>query len=362
MQKFEVADILRIEGTDYLVIGWIRYRNPHDSCEWIEYRMKRQTDNKEAWLSIDDAYHEYSISFMTHWADDRGFHVVDTGTEVVSGRGGNVDVSFGERAKFTEMEDTTEEQIISIEDWSDGREVSTGHYLDENEIQWVARDEGYSNSLKRANRAKVIIAIAFTAVMILICIGSVITDMDLSFLKHKRISKYLKNAEAQYSFVTATTGPNKTEALVYESTLYNLSSTATDIIDNIEGDTQFVQQDTTEEEDGSIAILTKDEYCLVYVGEDGKVYVQVSSREYTYQTDSTPYHSTHRTSHYYRDFYYGTGYSADASSSSISSPYTSYDGSDFSYSGDSFTSYSNTVRQASISARSSSSGGISAGK
>lgn len=351
--------MIGVEGTGYRVIGRITYMNRNDQCQWDEYRLKALESSEEAWLSIDETYQEYSISFMVNRQppDIYSYHDVDRGIEVVVSRSGSVDVDIGESASFTEYEDATEELIISMESWSDGVEWSTGHYVDLEDICLIRHDSSYQVKQQLPN---VIVVCAF----IFFVLFGVFADMISGIHFTPRINKYLKKSE-KYTYETSVTGSDNRKAKVYKAASWQtVDSAAKDIINGIEGSTQYVQQDDAEE-DGAIAILTAKEYCIVYLSEDGEsVLVQVSDRKYAYTTDSDLYKGTHSSSHYYRRFYHSTGYSSDASTyHSSASPYTSYSDSDISYSSsNSYSSYSDSVRQSSINARQSSGGGLSGGK
>lgn len=359
---FDIADIISVEGAGYRVIGKIRYRNPADNCCWDEYRLKSLDSGGEYWLSIDDTYREYSIWQMTRSINPSGYHESDKGMEIVMSASGNVDVDPGERASFVEFEDASEENILSREIWSDETEFSAGHYISVSDIQLIGHDDkqplGFSfDSEAGAGIRKVLVLFSAIGVLfILYNIYSMLSD-DTS------IGDYLKDA-GNYAYVTSITGSDKNKADVYKSTTgMTIDGVVRDLIEQIEGNTQYVQQDS-EEEKGSVAILTEDEYCIIYISEDGPVMIQLSNREYAYTSDQDVYHASRRTRTYYRSFYYTTGYKTDQINySSSSSPYSSYDGDRIVYSGnDVYNSYSSSVRQSSISSRSSSGGGLSGGK
>ncbi len=368
---FQLGDTICADGELYQVVGRITYKNVSDGCKWDEYRLIAEKDRSERWLSVDDVYKEYSIWEVCRKNDFTGYHWSDHGTEVVVFCDGDVDVERGDRAEFTEYEDDTEELIISTEIWSDGTEYSKGYYLDDFEF-WHVRsnptarfssvNSGYSGngnySTKKSNNLWVlIIPILFFALPLL---STLLECVDFT----TTISKYLKKNDS-YTYVTSITGNEKQKADVYEAPAgYSIGTTARDIIDAIEGDTQYVQQDDAETE-GSIAILTDKEYCLIYNSVDEKVLVHVSDREYAYTTDDDLYNGTSRSRSYYRGFYYSRGYYADTVDygGKYSSPYSSYDGDTVEYSSnDTYNTYSNSVRQSSISSRSSSGGGLSGGK
>ena len=109
-------------------------------------------------------------------------------------------------------------------------------------------------------------------VIILICI---ILFINLIISGNSTILNYLKTNSSKYIYITSITGENNEKADVYKSNS-DLDSTAKDIINSINGEVESVQQNT-EDGDNSIAILTNDEYCLIYISEDKEVLIQVLS-------------------------------------------------------------------------------------
>lgn len=360
--KFRINDVLCVDGGMYRVVGRITYLNSADGCKWDEYRLFAETDKSEHWLSVDDTYKEYSIWKMARNPDRTGYHQVDQGTEVVISCAGNVDVETGDRAFFVEYEDETEEKIISDEIWDDGKETSVGYYLDEDEF-WLVDSPGGSSVFfgmhGASNKKGSALIFSIVALIFLVpMLGTLLGNLHFT----TTIAKYLDKSD-RYTYVTSITGNEKQNAKVYKADNMTIDAVAKDIIVAIEGDTEYVRQDDAETE-GTIAILTSKEYCLIYASLEDEVLVQISNRKYAYTTDDDPYHSTARTRHYYRSFYYSSGYSSDSTNySSYVSPYSSYDGDSVSFSGvDTYSSYSNSIRQSSIASRQSSSGGLSSGK
>ena len=359
---YSVGTKLNIKGLDATVIGYIEYANPEDGYKtWIEYRLK--THKGECWLSCDEVYNEYSISWPANYI--RGqigpeWHKVDEGTQIVKKYSGDVDVDPGERASFVEYEDANEDNTLSVEMWSDGTEYSTGSYIEKTDIFVMGYEKPKKSSSNSVITGIVIVAFLLIAVNMFGGIFSV-----LSGSSGKSVGKYLKNS-SYYEYETSITGQENQKADVYE--YYTSSSTdqvAMDIIDGIDGETESVTQkdDLSDEE---IAIVTKKEYCLIYHPEDdsNKVLIQVSSRKYNYTSDNSPYRCSHANTIWYRDHYYSSSYTSDSSSyKNTPSAYTMYDGSTIHNIGNGyFDSYSNSIRQASINSRNSSSGGISSGK
>ena len=367
-REYFVGETIHADGDYYRIVGKITYRNKNDGKTWEEYRLQALNYNEERWLAVDNYYNEFSLSRINLQADTLGFHVVDKGVEQVIATSGDVgDVEVGDSAPFEEYEDSTEELIVSIEHWSDGDEYSTGYYLD----PWEFGKDGEKVSAVRTTSKKSNLSLIIFAFIFIMAFAAeafkAVTSGGVS------ISKYLKKS-SDFNYVTSITGSDKKKADVYEySSIISsaadntqeqlLNDVAKKIINGIEGEADSVQQNS-ESDDKTVAILTNKEYCIVYLGEDDKVYVQVSSREYTYTTDKQPYRSRSRTHRYYRRFYYSTGYNSDSGTySSRPSSYSNYSDGTVDYdSGNSLNVYSGNVRQQSINSRSSSGGGLSSGK
>ncbi len=368
--KLSIGDI---SGT---VIGYINYSNPQDGNKaWTEYRL--YSSSGEYWLSIDDEYKEYSISYPANFIKGNigpEWHKVDEGYQVVKGRSGDVDVDYGERARFIEYEDEEEEKTLSVEMWSDGTEYSLGHYIELSEIVDMGYDSSYTprsyssgSSEEMSPAFKKILTTVMVLFFLLPMFGGVLTTAFASVLGGNNLSKYISKRTTMYKYETSITGNEKQKADVYR---YAYGSTtdevAMDIINGIDGNTESVSQED-DKENQTIGILTKKEYALVYHPEgeaDDVVFVQVSKRKFNYTSDRDPYKSSVHSSSWYRSHYYSSAYSKDATSyKKTPSAYSMYDGDTIHNIGNGyFDSYSNSVKQASIRSRQSSSGGISSGK
>ncbi len=370
---YNVGDLLRIQNTEYKVIGKIQYMNPAEQTFWNEYRLRSAADNGEYWLSVDDVYREYSVSHVVRGKPDmRDYHPVDSGTESVAGAWGDVDVDRGEKAKFEEYEDPTEELIVSVEKWSDGTEYSVGYYIDEDEITKTGHIENmqaestYQSSGGSSPAASKMFA---TVITVMIFLGALFSEMDFSFIYNlsspKSIKKYLAKNTVMYSYSTSVTASNGLKADVYTAGYGSVEDNAKNIISGIEGNTENVMS-SDEEGDDSVAIITGKEYCLVYLSEEeDQVYIQVSDRKYAYSSESEPYHSRSSTRSFYRRHYHSTGFWSDdvKYSKKYTSAYHDYSGGVISdVSSGSLNQYSGTVRQQSAAKRSSSGGGTSHGK
>ena len=377
--KFRKGDRIKIEGELYQILGGIELVNRSDGARWTEYYVQNLQNGKLRWLSVDEIYDEYAIytscdskGFPEEELDAQGWKNADSGVEEVLGWFGNVDAEQGEKASYTEYEDSTGEYLMSVEHWDGETEYAKGYYLDKDEIE-IASDlqqvenrqfrVDYNNCQprhpqtmqKRKGRNNKIIALVVIAIM-----ACGIWAMTKSASK-KEIRNYLEDSSFYFYETSITSDLNEEEKADVYSTSRSIEMAAKDIINAIDGETEDVQENT---EDKSVAILTEHEYCLVYESEEGKTMVQASSRAYAYQSTSNPYHATSTTARHYRSFYYFRGFSRDASRyDNRASGYQNYSGTapDYNYS-DTYRNYSNTVRQGSTGTRTSSGGGIGFGK
>lgn len=367
---FKLGSRLKVDDMDCQVIGYIVYRNRDDyDREWTEYRLK--TDEGEHWLSWDDVYGEYSLSWPSRLESGNKipdkWKKVDEGTQQVVSCGGDVDAEVGESAPFAEFEDETEEEILSLEMWEDGTEVSEGYYLDREDVEFIGEGILASRGMEKIR------FLVLTLFIVLGLLSEFEEEFDLlSGLKSSPIgiSSYITQNPDKYEYVTSITGNEGNKANVYQYKDAEHPSPTTDLavqelLLGIGGETEVVteNEDST---DGSISILTKDEYALVYYPEGMglRVFVQVSDRKYNYTSDQRPYRSRSSTYSWYRRHYYSAGYGVDSVRwSSTPSAYSTYDGPIVKDLGNGyFDVYSNSIRQSGVRRRSSDGGGLSGGK
>lgn len=364
MNKYGIGTVLKIEDKSYKVIGYIVYKNPADGCSWIDYRLK--SGNSEFWLSVDEHYGEYSLSWPANSGGTIGpeWKKVDEGEQVVTDYDGSVDVDKGERAGFVEYEDETEEKTLSMEIWEDGTEVSEGYYLDSAEIK--VTQHAAAKSAKGGSKFGFLL-------ILLIGLGAFVVPKLAPLLfgfgggTKTAIADYLKESTFNYQYLTSITGQQKQKAQVYRAMMDMDTATVTRmIIDGIEGQTKNVSQNSEDPSDESISIVTDDEYAIVYKPEEepDRVYVQVSNRKYAYSTDQPPYKARTSTGSWYRSHYYSSAYKMDAQRfKDIPSSYSMYNGPIVHDLGNGyFDSYASNIRQSNIKNRNSSGGGTSFGK
>lgn len=370
---FNVGDTIKADGSDYIVEGLIVFINEADNLKWTEYKIRQLSSRKVKWLSIDNDYEEYAIytqagskkGFSESEILSKGFKEADFGKANVISFAGNVDVENGDWVRYREFEDISEENIISIEEWEDETEYSTGYYLDENEITKVAsgnNNSSYGNKNNFNNKESNGVFKRFLAFILILMLFPVVGFLvPKIFINKDKIADYLSSS-GLFTYTTSITSDlnNNEKADVY-STALSVEEAAKSVIDCVNGDVEDIQENA---EDGTVGIMTKYEYCLVYTDTENQTLAQISQRSYVYSSTNEPYCSTNTTARYFRRHYYTIGYSSD---SSRYKKYTSgYDNYDDGYidtdSNNKYKTYSNSVRQSSVNSRTSSGGGTSSGK
>lgn len=370
---FNVGDTIKADGSDYIVEGLIVFINEADNLKWTEYKIRQLSSRKVKWLSVDNDYEEYAIytqadskkGFSESEILSKGFKEADFGKANVISFAGNVDVENGDWVRYREFEDISEENIISIEEWEDETEYSTGYYLDENEITKVAsanNNASYGNKNNFNNKESNGVFKRFLAFILILMLFPVVGFLvPKIFINKDKIADYLSSS-GLFTYTTSITSDlnNNEKADVY-STALSVEEAAKSVIDCVNGDVEDIQENA---EDGTVGIMTKYEYCLVYTDTENQTLAQISQRSYVYSSTNNPYRSTNTTARYFRRHYYTIGYSSD---SSRYKKYTSgYDNYDDGYidtdSNNKYKTYSNSVRQSSVNSRTSSGGGTSSGK
>lgn len=384
---FIKGDKIKVDGSIYTVDGSIMFLNDADNYKWIEYKIKDIKDGSIAWLSIDSTYSEFAIyrtcrkskDFTEDGLQQKGYRETDYGHASVIESSGNVDTEIGDRVRYSEYEDVSEENIMAIEDWEDETEYSKGYYLDENEIEKLSNqdtnntvsqensDEKYSETMTSDESNYSNHSSSTSGIIIIICVIVVaIIGVFASFTGSSgstKIEDFIKSS-TDFTYYTSMTSDldDKQKADVYQTKL-SVEAASKLIIDGIEGDTESVQDNS---EDGSVAILTKDEYCLVYTSEDSQTLVQISTRNYAYSSTHRPYHARHSTGLFYRSYYYNRCYNTDSSRYSRSNNgyenYTNTSTNTGYNDNNKYKTYSDSVRDSSVGSRPSSGGGTSSGK
>lgn len=378
MLNIKLNDSVRIEDVVYKVTGVITFEELDNNSVWSEFKLENKVINEERWLTIDPNEEEFLFceklneSFDKSYAIELGYNKFFSGGGKVTSCEGDTDVYFGDVVYYEEFEDAIEVNALSIEKWDDCTEYSKGKYLEEHEIQVLFTNEAIAlNPLESStfnetdNEQKKIYktigVIGFISILVIIIMSS-INDSHINF------KEFLSNNH-NFQYVTSiTSDANSSEMADIFETNFTIKETKDYIIQNFNDRSLNVEEN---EQENSVAIISDEEYCLIYNSEDNKTLVQISSRLYTYSSSNNLYHSRPGTFLFYRRFYYNNGYSYD--SDRYNSYRTNYryntkvrpTPSGIPYNGGAnniHNSGTNNIRQSSTGARSSSGGGTSSGK
>jgi len=372
----DVGNNIRLNGDKFTVDGYIVFKDS-DGTKWVEYKLKAKGGFQVRWLSVDKLNDEYAVyseeGYSTEFLEENiianGYKEVDNSSAKVVDYRGNVDVDLGEKVFYKEYEDSTEKLLISVENWDGEQEFSKGYYIDKNDIEKL--DSEFSNKygvsifdgadeLDTTEKEKINIKTAIATILAIILLGITLRAF-VSNNQDKSLSKFIEsNSNFQYETSITSDLDQKKKANVYLSYM-TIEEVTKLIIEGLEGNVEDVQEN---KEDGSVAIMTKDEMALIYLDENSRTMIQVSLREYVYSSRNTVYRGSNRTNHFFRSYYYNRGYSNDKNRySNSANGYSDYNGSTFTPNDSNrYKTYSDSIRQSSINTRSSSGGGISSGK
>ncbi|AFS79756.1 hypothetical protein Curi_c27630 [Gottschalkia acidurici 9a] len=348
--SLDIDSEIILNGVRFVVDGYILFED-FDGTRWIEYKLRSKERSQIRWLSVDRLNDEYAVykeeSYSEEFLEENiksiGYRNVDSSSARVLDYGGNVDVDIDEIVSYKEYEDSTEELLISGERWGSDDEFSKGHYIDKDDIKKLdSKFNAKQNKdiLDRINKSnehkedKKNLGITI-AIILIIFVVSILSDSDD---QDRRLSKVIEsNSNFQYETSVTSDMDNSKKADVY-SINKKIEEVAKLLIDELQGDVENVQES---EEDGTVVIITTDEMALIYLSEDTRTLLQVSSREYVYSSRNTLYRGSHTANRYYRGYYNNKASNQNQNR---------------------YKTYSDSIKQSSVNSRLSSGGGISSGK
>lgn len=340
--KLQKGQTIYIKNQKYIVSNMIEFKE--DTWVWQEYEIVSDTylskwliveenENKQLEYSLYETYKgEVDTNEIEFVVGDKSYELYEKGRATVKNYFGNADVDKYETCEYYDYISKNKIDIISVEKWKDETEKSIGYYIKNEEIQIIEEIEKnkepiYTPKNKNGSMISIIILLLFFLPTIFLAFSGLFVN--------KSIQKYLEKATDSYTYVTSvTSNTNNQKAKVYEASFSSIDLTVKDIIDGVpEGITQTIDTDPNTDEDG-IGLQTNNEYAYIYQ-ENGKVFVQVSSKEYVKSSGST-YHSRHYY-HYYNSY-------NSTQKSTI------------------YSNYASSARQKSINSRTLTGGGTSSGK
>lgn len=340
--KLKKGQVLYIDNQKYIVNNMIEFQE--DTWIWQEYEIVSEKYSYR-WLVVEEdenkqleysLYEKYSGMVDSNdieiYVGDKIYELYEKGKATVKNYFGNADVDKYETCEYYDYISKDKTDIVSVEKWEDETEKSIGYYLPKERIQITEeieknRDPIYTPNKKSGN--------IFSIIFLLLIFLPIIISIFSGLFVNKSIQKYLQKATDQYTYITSVTSNiNNKKAKVYESSFSSIDLTVKNIIDGVpEGITETIDTDPNTDEDG-IGLQTNSEYAYIYE-ENGKIYVQVSSKEYVKNSGST-YHARHY--HHYYNSYNSTRKSTI------------------------YSNYASSARQKSINSRTSTGGGTSSGK
>ena len=336
------GQIIYIDNVKYIVSNMVKYME--DTWIWYEYAVKGE-NGEYKWLCIEqdeNGNNEYSVyePYRGYINDNEisiningiEYELYEKGTAVVRNYFGDADVDMNEKCKYIDYMSKDQVHIASVECWGSEVERSIGQYIDSSRVRITDEfDLAYVKSEAKVGKGGIIAII----LMLVLCFSAPLISMISGLFVNKSVEKYLEKSSS-YQYVTSVTNnTNNKKAKVYKSSYSTIDQTIKNIIDGVpEGITKTIDSEPGTDEDG-IGLHTKKEFAYVYE-EDGKIYVQVSNKDYVESSGGSTYHSHHRS------YYYSTYRSSRSSTT--------------------YSNYASSARQSSINSRTSSGGGTSSGK
>ncbi|MGL4343826.1 MAG: DUF4178 domain-containing protein [Cellulosilyticaceae bacterium] len=382
MRNLEVNDVIKISGIRYSVKGYIVFNDAAQGSKWTEYKLSNSSNI--VWLSVDEDNKEYVLSdeALTGREYDRQVMELFMGGEedrgsasVIKARGA-VDVDLGDRCRYYEIFDRTDQYVISQEIWEDEVEYSRGRSISLSCIEIEEKNSSYLDKeydYEEHNHKKKMMMVLVGAIVVII-IGIFIGSGGL-----KEKDSLSRNIKRLYGtgYETTITGDTYTDLKADVYRTYESVGEATDRI--MTACSKEIETVNSDEDKEIISILTQYEYAVIYKGEDGITYIQVSSREYNYANNNILFMGIARHNQYYRGHYYQYGYDRDRQRyTKRRSAYESFvplgilykeyrrdkdkDYNSWGSSSSSGSGSSGSIRRSSSGTRSSGSGGISSGK
>lgn len=350
MEKLRRGQIIMIDAQKYVVNNMIEFKE--DSWIWQEYEIQKYFNGdsnryQKYWLTIEqdehnkNEYYLYSryakiidVNNIEFEDNGKSYKLFESGIATVKSYFGPTDVDPYEKCKYYDYISESENEILSVEIWSDETEYTIGEKINDYQIQ--IKDEIDKEYLKKntINSSKFSIFILWFCIILFIFpfIGYLFGGIFVN----ESMDKYLSKNTSKYTYVTSVTNnSNNKKAKIYMVKLNTLDETVKDIIDGVpEGITEVIDDDSNTEKDG-FALETKNEYAYIYMNEDGMIFIQISDKEYV-NNSATTYHSSHNA-------YYHRSYRRRVRSIS-------------------YYNYASSARQSSVNSRNYSGGGTSSGK
>ena len=267
--EFDCWTGLRIEGKSYIIAEKIRYKEKTSDDVWTEYGLITTESNARTWLSISDGGLSCSLSTAAVGSKPpRGYHLHDSGTQVVTGVWGDTDASVGDEAKYEQYESADGTATFFVENWSGTKSCSAGRKIAAadiaaDETSTVARLRNLTFSMKQVlSKAAGYVAIVFGVFCVLSLFDGV-TDLDarswhsfrsfvgVPYALHERLSDAPYYTEEQ----------DEGAARIYTAQM-DAGTVALDLIEGLDGEVQDVTLDTV---DAEVALVLRSRMEIAHI-------------------------------------------------------------------------------------------------
>ena len=281
--EFDCWTGLRIEGKSYIIAEKIRYKEKTSDDVWTEYGLITTESNARTWLSISDGGLSCSLSTAAVGSKPpRGYHLHDSGTQVVTGVWGDTDASVGDEAKYEQYESADGTATFFVENWSGTKSCSAGRKIAAaaiaaDETSTVARLRNLTFSMKQVlSKAAGYVAIIFGVFCVLSLFDGV-TDLDarswhsfrsfvgVPYALHERLS------DAPYY----TKEPAEGDAQVYRASI-DKNAAALDLIEGLGGYVDEIAESDTDAPQQLIFLRAEKENLQISDDGEGKARIVVS--------------------------------------------------------------------------------------
>ena len=279
--EFECWTGLRIEGKSYIIAEKISYKEKTSDDVWTEYGLITTEGNDRTWLTIADG--GLSCILSTLVKEDKppkGYHLHDTGTQVVTGVWGDTDAAVGDMTKYEQYESADGSQTFFVEKWSVRGGGSAGKKLNAADI---VRDEDTSPPrwnafrfhLKNFLREMVTSVAVWSLILLFVILTEGPPDLSprtwhdfrnfagLPYSLHERLS------DAPYY----TEVPEEGGARIYTAQM-DAGAAALDLIEGMDGNVQDAFEDAADAEH-PIVIRTETETARIVPAPDGTARIAV---------------------------------------------------------------------------------------
>ena len=279
--EFECWTGLRIEGKSYIIAEKISYKEKTSDDVWTEYGLITTESNDRTWLTIADG--GLSCILSTLVKEDKppkGYHLHDTGTQVVTSVWGDTDAAVGDMTKYEQYESADGSQTFFVEKWSVRGGGSAGKKLNAADI---VRDEDTSPPrwnafrfhLKNLLREMVTSVAVWSLILLFVILTEGPPDLSprtwhdfrnfagLPYVLHERLS------DAPYY----TEVPEEGGTRIYTAQM-DAGAAALDLIEGMDGNVQDAFEDAADAEH-PIVIRTETETARIVPAPDGTARIAV---------------------------------------------------------------------------------------